>query len=109
MESKKAYVYYEDYLAGILEEVNNKYIFTYNSDYLLNQFARPVSLTLPLRQEAYESEILFSFFEGLIPEGWYLDESKKIIAFQKREDKFFLLTELCQNTLGAVSIEKNIR
>ena len=34
--------------------------------------ALAVSLTLPLRQEPYETTILFPFLDGLIPEGWLL-------------------------------------
>ena len=35
--------------------------------------ALPISLTMPLQEEAYVSPVLFPFFDGLIPEGWLLD------------------------------------
>ena len=35
--------------------------------------AKPISLTMPLREEVYRSNVLFPFFDGLIPEGWLLD------------------------------------
>lgn len=41
--------------------------------YLESENASAVSLTLPLSEEAYSSKTLFSFFDGLIPEGWLLD------------------------------------
>jgi HipA-like protein len=39
--------------------------------------ARPVSLTLPIREAPYLSRVLFPFFDGLIPEGWLLDIAEK--------------------------------
>ncbi|MBB3841901.1 serine/threonine-protein kinase HipA [Runella defluvii] len=65
-------VYYQDYLAGIISEEEEEYVFTYEAVYLKNNFL-PVSLTLPLREASYKSKIIFPFFDGLIPEGWLLD------------------------------------
>ncbi|MCW3081692.1 HipA N-terminal domain-containing protein [Segetibacter sp.] len=37
----------------------------------------PVSLTLPLKDQPYTSNVMFPFFDGLIPEGWLLDIADK--------------------------------
>lgn len=108
MNNKQAYIYYEDTFAGILEETEDGYLFTYDSDYLSNAKARPVSLTLPLRIETYKNELLFSFFDGLIPEGWYLRESQTIINLRDA-NRFELLLRLCKDTIGAVSISNTKR
>ncbi len=47
--------------------------FVYDYQYLESSNPKPVSLTLPLQKTAYESKILFPFFDGLIPEGWLLN------------------------------------
>ena len=70
---RQANVFYKNRLAGILTENDAGYEFRYLPEYLSSDSARAVSLTLPLREEAYESPVLYPFFDGLIPEGWLLD------------------------------------
>jgi len=67
--SRKGLVYFQDMLAGLLVETDEGYEFSYQADYLENKNAKPVSLTLPLSVQKYESKVLFSFFDGLKPEG----------------------------------------
>ena len=69
---RNAYVYVRNVFAGVLSETDSGYRFAYDEDYLRSENASPVSLTLPLRDEPYDSGTLFSFFDGLIPEGWLL-------------------------------------
>jgi serine/threonine-protein kinase HipA len=69
----KGLVYFQDMLASLLVETDEGYEFSYQADYLENKNAKPVSLTLPLSVQKYESKVLFSFFDGLIPEGGLLD------------------------------------
>ena len=66
---RKAEVYVRNIFAGILEENDIGYSFTYDSDYLERKDASVVSLTMPMQAEPYVSKTLFSFFDGLIPEG----------------------------------------
>jgi serine/threonine-protein kinase HipA len=47
-------------------------------------------LGLPLRHEPYESPAFFPFFEGMLPEGWYLDIVSKTLKVDP-EDRFGLL------------------
>ena len=68
-EYRKGYVYIQNHFSGIIAETEEGYIFTYDQDYLDREDAVAVSLTLPLRQEPYETTILFPFFDGLIPEA----------------------------------------
>ena len=70
---KQANIYYKNLLAGVLTEVDDGYEFFYLPEYLALDNAKPVSLTLPLHNETYKSNVLFPFFDGLIPEGWLLD------------------------------------
>jgi serine/threonine-protein kinase HipA len=71
--SRKGLVYFQDMLASLLVETDEGYEFSYQADYLENKNAKPVSLTLPLSVQKYESKVLFSFFDGLKPEGCLLD------------------------------------
>ncbi len=59
---RQAHIFYKDLLAGILTEHDAGYEFHYLPEYLGSETAKPVSLTLPLRAEAYTSGVLFPFF-----------------------------------------------
>ena len=100
---RKALVYYRSYLAGYLSETDDGYHFLYDIKYLNIKGAQSVSLTLPLQIEPFKSKTLFSFFDGLIPEGWLLDVAQKHWKL-KGNDRFGLLLSLCRDTIGAVSI-----
>ena len=100
---KKAKIYYQNQLAGRLVEDENGFTFVYDTDYLQFPTARPVSLTLPLRYEAYKSEVLFPFFDGLIPEGWLLNIAQEHWKIDLR-DRMALLLACCQDCIGAVSV-----
>lgn len=100
---RKAYVYVRDTYAGVLSETDSGYIFLYDRAYMLRADATAVSLTLPLREEAYSSSTLFSFFDGLIPEGWLLNvisRNWKLLP----TDRFGLLLKACKDPIGNVSI-----
>ncbi len=100
---RRAEIYYKDILAGVLEENEDGYRFSYAKDYLENKSAEPVSLTLPLTPKPYMSKILFPFFDGLIPEGWLLD-----VALRNTDisvlDRMALLLLCCKDCIGAVSV-----
>ena len=100
---RKARVNYNNQLAGYLWETDNGFRFIYDEDYL--RLGQPVSVSLPLRKEPYESRDLFSFFQGLLTEGWYLNivsATTKIDA----NDSFGLLLATTGNTTGAVTVFK---
>ena len=100
---RKAYVYVRDTYAGVLSETDSGYTFSYDRAYMLRVDATAVSLTLPLREEAYSSSTLFSFFDGLIPEGWLLNvitRNWKLLP----TDRFGLLLKACKDPIGNVSI-----
>ncbi len=100
---KQANIYYKDRLAGILTEDASGYTFVYLKDYLFSN-TQPISLTLPLRREAYYSNVLFPFFDGLIPEGWLLDIAERNWKINNR-DRMALLLACCKDCIGAVHVE----
>ncbi|MBE2281008.1 MAG: HipA N-terminal domain-containing protein [Ignavibacteriaceae bacterium] len=104
---RSGYVYYRDEFAGIITETSDGFKFTYNQAYLKLKSAKPVSLTMPLRELPYESDTIHPFFDGLIPEGWLLDLAQKNWKFDRR-DRMGLLLLLCNDTIGAVSVKPAI-
>ncbi|MBI4354036.1 MAG: HipA N-terminal domain-containing protein [Candidatus Omnitrophica bacterium] len=100
---RRATVKYQDQIAGYVSETAVGYQFTYDPAYL--RAGHPISISLPLREEPYESRELFSFFRGLLPEGWYLaivSATAKIDA----QDTFGILLATTSDTIGAVTVHK---
>ena len=103
MAYRKAFVYVCNQYAGLLEETDAGYSFAYDHNYLSSEKPLPVSLTLPLREAPYESQTLFAFFDGLIPEGWLLD----IVSHNwkiDQNDRFGLRLAACRDCIGNVNI-----
>lgn len=100
---RQAHILFQERLAGILTENDEGYEFQYLPEYIASRTAKAISLTLPLREEVYTSQVLFPFFDGLIPEGWLLD-----IALQNTDisilDRMSLLLTCCKDCIGAVSV-----
>lgn len=100
---REAAVYVRDVYAGKLKETDEGYSFKYDEQYLQNEHALPASITLPLTDEEYTSQVLFPFFDGLIPEGWLLDVASRNWKLSK-DDRFGLLMVCCSDCIGDVSV-----
>lgn len=103
---RQAQVFYQYQLAGLLTENEEGYFFVYESQYLEKPNSKPVSLTLPLQKAAFQSKILFPFFDGLIPEGWLLNIAIDNWKINPR-DRFGLLLSMCRDCIGCISIIPN--
>jgi serine/threonine-protein kinase HipA len=88
---------------GVIEKTDMGSRFTYDPEWLALSGAIPVSLTLPLRPEPYESRGLLPFLENLLPEGWLLELSTAKLKIPK-DDAFGLLLATCADCVGAVEV-----
>ena len=102
--AKTAKVLYDGVLAARLSETDDGYVLQYDEKYLSLSESKSISLTLPKREEPYRSNVLFPFFDGLIPEGWLLDIAVTHWKL-KSNDRFELLLTTCRDTIGAVTVE----
>lgn len=67
-------VYYDESFAGLIQETDDgEYVFQYDADYVEKHPGDFLVFTMPVSLKPYRSKRLFSFFDGLIPEGWLLD------------------------------------
>lgn len=102
--SRQCDVFFRDRLAGRLTELpEGGCRFVYDEAYVAD--GQPISLTLPLRTEPFESDTLLPFFAGLVPEGWYLRIVSPTIKVDER-DTFGLLMRTCGDCVGAVSLRE---
>lgn len=100
---RKVEVRMHDKTAGWLTQDVDGYHFVYDHSFLESDDAFAVSLTLPKHTAPYHSNVLFPFFDGLIPEGWLLDIAEKNWKINER-DRMGLLMVCCIDCIGAVSI-----
>jgi serine/threonine-protein kinase HipA len=102
---RKAAIKIDDRLVGWLSQDEQGYHFVYDKAYAAQPNARPVSLTLPIQEAAFNAKVLFPFFDGLIPEGWLLDIAEKNWKLNPR-DRMGLLLACCKDCIGAVSVQE---
>lgn len=100
---KKAEIKIHVRTAGWLTQDENGYHYVYDAAYLQSGNAEPISKTLPLRTEEFHYNVLFPFFDGLIPEGWLLEIALKNWKLDRR-DRMGLLLSCCKDCVGAVSV-----
>ena len=102
---RKAAVYRNGELTGILIEENREYIFRYDDAWFASDSMPAVSLTLPKNRQEFRSDFLFPFFYNMLSEG----ANKKLQNIQLRideEDSFGLLLATAQyDTIGAITIK----
>lgn len=77
--------------------------FTYDHTYLDNSDNRPISVRLPLQEDAYSPTQTQNFFEGLLPEGF----SRRAVANWAKvseDDYLAILEKLGRECLGAILV-----
>lgn len=98
-------VYMNAHKAGVLAETlpGRGYSFCYYPEYLASDMPA-ISVTLPKREEAYESDLLFPVFSNMLPEG----ANRKVICRSLRIDErdFFgmLMAMADKDFIGAVNV-----
>lgn len=100
---RRAEIKMHNELTGWLSQDENGYHFQYAPAYLKTANPKSISLTLPVQEKEFTSKVLFSFFDGLIPEGWLLDLAEKNWKLNSR-DRMGLLLACCKDCIGAVSV-----
>jgi len=99
-------VYCRGELAGRIEERPTGYRFTYDAAYLVSEDARPVSLTLPMQADPYDSPVLFPFFYGLLAEGILKDTQCRKLKLDENDHFSRLLKTANSDTIGEVTVEE---
>lgn len=101
-----AIVFYNDKPAGVLLKSGNRYRFTYNETYLNDTRSRPVSSTLPLRKEAYESDKLFPVFINMLSEGANKRMQCRLLKIDENDYFGLLLATTKDDSIGPITIKK---
>jgi serine/threonine-protein kinase HipA len=89
--------------AGTLERRSQaKLSFAYTEGWIDREGA-PISLSLPVREEAYADDACAPFFKGLLPEGEFLKAISRTLHISAA-NSFQLLAEIGGECAGAISV-----
>ena len=94
-----------DELVGELtKQGNGAHAFKYDKNWILNQRARPLSLSLPLQYGNITSNAVFNYFDNLLPDNPKVRD--RIVKRYKAKSKqpFDLLAEIGRDSVGAVTL-----
>ena len=104
---RKAEVYRNDILAGILTETDSgEYVFTYDTLYFNDKTKPGISLTLPKIQLEYTSEHLFPFFFNMLSEGTNRVFQSKQLKIDENDFFGLLLATTSYDTIGAITVKQ---
>ncbi|MHC1550126.1 HipA domain-containing protein [Phyllobacterium sp. K27] len=96
-------VYFYATKAGVLEQADDAQLgFIYNRDYL-DAKAMPISISMPLREEAYADAVVRPYFSGLLPD----ERARRRLASAlgvSHENTFGLLEIIGGECAGALSL-----
>lgn len=105
-KDKSAEVYFNGMLVGYLSKTNNKYVFEYAKDYLNSPDNPPISLSLPKRDDPYESDKFFPFFYGLLAEGDNKELQCRLLNIDE-DDHFTRLIKTAElDTIGGITLRE---
>lgn len=103
---KSLSVFMNGYLVGkLIQEKSGANIFQYHPNWLNTSGARPISLSMPLRAAQYTGEVVFNFFDNLLPDN---REIRERIASRYQTDSlqpFDLLYEIGRDCVGALILQ----
>lgn len=102
---RSARVLYNGLPAGILTKTGNSYRFAYDESYLHKPGSRPVSITLPLRSEPYESDLLFPAFVNMLSEGANKRAQSRLLKIDENDYFSLLLATAGTEAIGPITIK----
>jgi serine/threonine-protein kinase HipA len=103
---RKAEVYRNDVLAGILIEENSRnFVFEYDEKYFLDNSKPFISLTLPKTQKTYQSKFLFPFFANMLSEGVNRRLQNVLLKIDEKDDFGLLMATAKHDTIGAITVK----
>ncbi len=100
---RRARVLNHGHVAGVLEEAEDRFRFTYTAAYLASELG-PISLSLPKRDAPFVADVLFPFFFGLLTEGGNRALQHRTLRIDE-SDHMGLLLATAVDPIGSVSVE----
>lgn len=103
--TQMAQISYNGIPAGMLVKNGKKYIFTYLAEYIRDG-GRPVSITMPLRKERYQSKMLFPVFANLLSEGVNKKMQCRLLKIDENDYFGLLLAIATEDSIGPLTVKQ---
>jgi len=104
--TRSASVFYNGQLAGTLVKSVNGYRFSYDPSYLAAINSRPVSITMPLREEPYRDEMLFPVFTNMLSEGANKRIQCRMLKIDEHDYFSLLLATTGDDSIGPITTKE---
>ncbi|MGH1435921.1 MAG: HipA N-terminal domain-containing protein [Lewinella sp.] len=95
-----------EHLGTLTEKTGSRYHFIYTQAWVSDPTKPAVSLRLPKREEAYESEVLFPFFFNMLSEGVNRKLQSRQLKIDEGDHFGLLLATAAYDTIGAVTVRE---
>lgn len=103
---RQAEVFYNGKAAGLLTKTEGLYRFQYYATYLNDPLSRPVSITLPLREQLYENNMLFPAFINMLSEGANKRIQCRLLKIDENDYFSLLLAIVKEDNIGPVTLKE---
>jgi serine/threonine-protein kinase HipA len=99
---KSLNVFFEDKPVGVFSQDEEMvHSFQYNSVWIKDKSSFPISLSMPLQEEAFGNKVTLAFFENLLPEG---NVRAMLEKWHHSEGAFNTLSKYGEDCAGALVI-----
>ena len=90
---------------GQLEKTTNGVLtFVYDKTWLNTPGARPISLSLPLGEETFSGDVVYNFFDNLLPDNQQIRARIQTKFHVATNQPFDLLANIGKDCIGAIQI-----
>ena len=107
-ESAALNVYVNNLLVGhLIKMKSGGMAFSYDKNWLAMPEARPLSLSLPLVADYYEGDLVYNFFDNLLPDNVHIRTRIQKLFQIPSSHPFDLLASIGHDCVGAIQLYKN--
>lgn len=106
------FIYMNEHLIGKLEKsASGAHYFKYHQTWLDTPNARPISLSLPLMGEQFSGEVVYNFFDNLLPDNPQIRMRIQAHFHALTDQPFDLLASIGKDCVGAIQVieDENIQ
>lgn len=93
-----------EHIGVFARSLSGAHSFHYVADWLDNPHSRPISLSMLLRAEPYRSDVVFNFFDNLLPDNLQIRERIATRFQANSKQPFDLLAKIGRDATGAVTL-----
>lgn len=105
LQAQILYVYMNNRFVGsLLEQSKGMLIFKYAEEWLSWEFSRPVSLSLPLTNQSYSGNVVYNFFDNLLPDSKQIRDRIQQRFKINNNKSFDILMQIGADCVGALQL-----